>query len=351
MKALKIISALVVLILLATACRSGESSPKVPTKPLRAGETIGVTDTEIRIGTLLPLSGYAASWGVNVNAGMQAYFDYINNDQGGVNGRKIKLFVFDDQYAAPLATEGARKLVEQDKVFAIMGSLGTAAHSAIYQYLEENGVPDMFILSGVTKFTDPVARNRFGFIVDYKQEGQILAQLIAKEYPGKKLGILAQNDDFGTETVVGIKIGLQDAHMEISVEKYDETQTDVTAQTQRLKNADVDVVVLAATPLQAASFFKAARETLSWDVPVFVSSVDTAEVVALLAGYENIEGSIGVTIGKQAFHTEDPGIALHHEIIAKYAPDTKPDNLTLVGATLSELMVEVLKQAGQDLTR
>jgi branched-chain amino acid transport system substrate-binding protein len=317
------------------------------------GDRTGVTDTEIKIGTLLPLSvSTAAAWGVKVEAGMQAYFAY-KNDQGGIYGRKIKLIVFDDQYAAPLATEGARKLVEQDRVFAILGSLGTTAHDAVYKRLEENGVPDMFILSGVARFTDPVARNRFGWIVRYDQEGKILIRLIADKYPGKKLGILAQNDDFGTETVAGIKAWLQEngVNMKVDEEKYDETQTDVSAQTQRLKNAGVDVVVLAATPLQAASFFRVARETLDWHVPVFVSSVDTAEVVAQLAGYENIEGSIGVTIGKQAFHTEDPGIALHYKIIAKYASGTTPDNLTLVGATLSEMMIKVLEQAGPDLTR
>ncbi len=209
-----------------------------------AGDTTGVTDTEIKIGTLLPMSQTAAAtWGVGLSKGMKAYFDYIN-DQGGIYGRKINFIIGDSQYTGPVAIEAARKLVEQDKVFALQGGLGTEAEGAVYKYLEEKGVPDMFLLTGETMFTEPLARNRFAFLVDYLTEGRILGQYIAENFDGKKLGILAQNDDFGKEGEEGLKLGIEDkgASMETTTEYYDSTQNDVTAQTQRLKNANVDVI-------------------------------------------------------------------------------------------------------------
>jgi len=327
------------------------ATAKATTAPV--GDTTGVTDTEIKIATLLPMSqSAAAAWGVPLNRGMKAYYDYIN-DQGGIYGRKINFIVADSQYTGPVASEAARKLVEQDKIFALQGSLGTAAHSAVWKYLEEKGVPDMFILTGNTKWTVPIARTRFAFLVDYITEGRILGKYIAENFDGKKLGILAQNDDFGKEGEQGLKTGLKDenANMEIVVEYYDETQNDVTAQTQRLKNANVDVIGFYGMPLQTASLLKTARETLSWDVPVVITGVDAVEVVARLAGYNNIEGVISVVFGHQAFETDIPGIAKHHEIMAKYAPDVKPDNLTMVGYGISQAMVQVLIQAGPDLTR
>ena len=323
------------------------------TTAIGAGDTTGVTDTEIKIATLLPMSqSAAAAWGVPLSRGMKAYYDYTN-DQGGIYGRKINFILGDSQYVGPVAIEAVRKLVEQDKMFALQGSLGTAAHSAVWKYLEEKGVPDMYILTGNTKWTVPISRNRFGFLVDYITEGRILGKYIAENFDGKKLGIIAQNDDFGKEGEQGLKTGLEDenATMEIVVEYYDETQNDVTAQVQRLKNANVDVIGFYGMPLQAASLFKTARETLSWDVPVVITGVDAVEVVARLAGYDNIEGAVSVVFAHQAFETDNPGIAKHHEIMAKYAPEVTVDNLTLLGAFIGEYIVHILKQAGPDLTR
>ena len=349
--------------LLMVACgddedEDGKTTPgatvKVTTRATAgAGDTTGVTDTEIKIATLLPMSqSAAAAWGLSLSRGMKAYYDYIN-DQGGVYGRKIELIIEDNQSSPPVAIEAARKLVEQDKVFAIQGSLGGGTHSAIWKYLEEKGIPDIYVLDGDPKWTDPVVRTRFGFLVDYITEGRILGKYIAENFDGKKLGIIAQNDDFGKECKKGIEMGLEDegADMEIVTQYYDETQTDITAQAQRLKRENVDVIAFVGRPVQAANLFKTARETLSWDVPVVLTGVDAAEVTAALAGYDNIEGAVSVVFGHQAFETDNPGVAKHIQLMAKYSPDVKPDNLTLVGAAISEGMVNVLRQAGPDLTR
>ena len=352
------LAALLVVALAVIACggtasqKTGGEKTAIPAGP-GVGETAGVTDTSIEIGTLLPMSNTtAAAWGVPLSKGMKAYYDYIN-DKGGIYGRKIDFIIGDTQYTGPVASETVRKLVEQDGVFAIQGGLGTEAHMAVYKYLEEKGIPDMYILTGNTIWTDPVSHSRFGFLVDYIDEGRILGQYIGKNYDGKKLGILAQNDDFGKEGEKGLKLGLEDAgaKMEMTTQYYDATQTDVTAQIQRLKADNVDVIGYYGMPAQAASGFKAARETLSWDVPIVITGVDAVEIVGRLAGYDNIEGAVSVVYGHQAFESDWPGIKEFTEILAKYAPDAAMDNLTLTGMAMSEAVVTVLRQTGRDLTR
>jgi len=351
-----LVLALLASMLAFSACGGGEEEEGTPQATKAAGVTPsaekvpGVTDTEILLGSHLPLSGLAAAWGVDLKAGMEAYFKYVN-DQGGVHGRKIKLIVYDSQYTGPVTTEVVRKLVEQDKVFAIMGGLGTQAHSAVWKYLEEKGVPDMFILTGNTKWTNPVVKSRFAFLVDYLTEGKILGKYIADNFAGKKLGIIAQNDEFGKEGEQGIRDGVKDANMEIVVEYYEETQNDLIAQVQRLKNQNVDVIAGYTMPIQAASVIKSSHETLSWDVPIVLTGVVAVEVVAQLAGLDNIEGTVSVVFGHQAFEKDVPGVAQHYDILAKYAPGVKATNLTLVGATISEAMTAILEEAGPDLTR
>jgi branched-chain amino acid transport system substrate-binding protein len=330
------------------ACRTDEVDPNND-----PNQTRGVTDAEIRIGTLLPLSGNpAAAWGIALGQGMQVYFDYIN-DNGGIYGRKLKLFVEDNQYSGPVAAEAVRKLVEQDDVFAIQGSLGTEAHTAIYNYLEERGIPDLFILSGNHKWTYPTAHNRFTALMDYETEGRLFARYMYQTYNGKRLGILAQNDDYGKEGEIGIKDELKTLGADISVttEYYDATQSDVTSQVQRLKNANIDVMMFWGQPIQAANMIKTARQTLSWDVPMILNSTNAQDIMFTLAGPENIEGTVSAVIGGQAYQTEYPEIQNVKNIMAKYAPGVPFDNTTLSGYIISAGVAAFIKQAGPDLTR
>ena len=319
-----------------------------------SGDTTGVTDTEIRIGTLLPISGNpAAAWGISLSKSMQAYFDYVN-DQGGIYGRKIKLFVGDSQYSGPIASEAIRKLVEQDKIFALIGSLGTEAHTAVYKYLEERGIPDLYILTGNSKWTVPVAKNRFTALMDYSTEGRVFAKYVYENFNGGKVGLLAQNDDYGKEGEAGLKQGLKElnADVDVTVEYYDATQSDVTAQVQRLKNDDVDILVSWATPVVAANIMKTARETLSWDVPFIINSANALEIVARLAGYDNIEGTVSAVIGAQSYQLDDPAIQEAKSILAQYGPpDLVFDNTSLGGYAIALGLVGFLKQTGPDLTR
>jgi ABC-type branched-subunit amino acid transport system substrate-binding protein len=287
---------------------------------------------------------------VDLKAGMDAEVAYVN-DQGGIYGRKLKLIVEDDQYTGPLASEVVRKLVEQDKVFAIIGGLGTVPDSAVYKYLEANGVPDMLLLAGQSKFTDPVVKTRFGYLVDYTDEGRVLGEYIAKNFPGKKVGFIEQNDEFGQEGEKGLREGVKDANNEVVVETFETTQNDLAAQVQRLKNQNVEVMAIYAEPVQATSAIKNAHETLNWKVPVVITGVDAVEIVGALAGYDNIEGAISVVYGHQVYEKDLPGIAQHWDIMAKYGAGKTPTNLTLVGASIVEIMTKIMQDAGPDLTR
>jgi branched-chain amino acid transport system substrate-binding protein len=316
-----------------------------------AGDTTGVTATEIKLGIHIPLSQNAAAAYAPVAYGMKAFFDYIN-DQGGVYGRKITLFIGDDHYNPPDTVEAVKKLVEQDKVFAIVGGLGEAPHSAVWKYLEEKGVPDMFISSGLTKWSDPVVRSRFAGNPEYVTEGTVLGQYIAKNYDGKKLGLLLQNDEFGAEGEKGLVQGIEGSDVKIVARETDEpTDVDVTAQTQRLRNAGVEVIAAWTHPLQAASLVKTARELLNWDVPIIVTGVDCSDIFIALAGAENAEGVVSVVFGHQAYETELQGVQKYEKIWEKFGSGESFSNFALYGESVAEATVRVLEMAGQDLTR
>jgi ABC-type branched-subunit amino acid transport system substrate-binding protein len=339
--------------LMAVACEGKEEEAKeTPGASPAAKKVPGVTDTEILLGTSFPMSQSPAAAYSPITNGMTAYFNYINDTEGGVNGRKIRLIVCDDHYNPPDAAECARKLVEQDKVFALIGALGTAAHSAAWKYLEELGVPDMWVLTGATKWTEPIVKTRFGGNPDYETEAKILGKYIAENYDGKKLGIVAQNDDFGNDGIRGLREGIEGSKVEvITIERFEATAGDLTSQMQRVKNAGAEVVAVYAVPTTAANAIKVAREVLAWDVPLVITGVSATDITIALAGPQNAEGVVSVVFGHQIYETDYPGIAKHIEIVKKYFPDIAPSNLTDVGQGVAELTVQALKNAGPDLTR
>jgi branched-chain amino acid transport system substrate-binding protein len=210
----------------------------------------------------------------------------------------------------------------------------------------------MAISSGLTKWTDPVVRTRFGGNPDYLTEGRMLGQYIAENHYGKKLGLLLQNDEFGQEGEKGLLLGLEGSGVEIAArELYEAVAFDVTAQTQRLKNAGVDVIAAYALPPQAANLVRTARETLDWDVPIVVTGVDCSDIFIQLAGAENAEGIVSVVFGHQVYETDHPGVKRHYEIMDRYGHGVSVSNFTLYGASMAEVLVEALKNAGPNLTR
>jgi ABC-type branched-subunit amino acid transport system substrate-binding protein len=316
-----------------------------------AGDSTGVTDTEVKWGTHFPLSGNPAAAYAPIAFGMDAFFKYINA-QGGIYGRQLTLLIGDDHYNPADTVEVVRKLVEQDQVFGIIGGLGEATHLSVYKYLEERGIPDMFVSTGLLKWVEPVAKNRFGGNPDYVVEGTFLGQYIANNFDGKKLGLLIQNDALGAEGETGLKKGIEGSDVEIvATESYEAEQPDVSSQTQRLRDAGAEVVAVFAIPPQAASLVKTARETLNWDIPIIVSGINSSDIFVLLAGAETAEGVVSFTFGHQAYEKDFPGIQTYDKIWAKYGNGGDLNNFETYGMFVAELTIHIMELAGPDLTR
>ena len=315
------------------------------------GPVPGVTDTEILLGTHMPLSqSPAASWGV-VADGMKAYFEYVNS-QGGVHGRKIKLIVGDDHYAAPDAVEVVRGLVERDGVFAIVGGLGDSTHLAVMDYLAEKGVPDLFVGGGMPEFTDNRVKTRFAMLSDYVTEGKITSDYVKEHFAGKTEGIIYENNEGGQLELHLAEESLAGSDVKIvSKQAYDFVNFDLTAQVQRLKADNPDFVYVIGNPGSLSSALKVAREVLNWDVPFVTSSVSAVEMTIQLAGPANAEGLVSFTTGKMISETDDPGVQRHIELMKEFAPGVEPSSLTEFGMSTAEYVVQALKNAGQNLTR
>ena len=343
--------------LLLLSCGGGEKEAgKTPAATAGAGtpgaqKVPGVTDTEIVIGANFPVSQSQASAYAVIADAQRAYWDYINS-QGGVYGRKIRFIVGDDHFNPADAVEVVRRLVEQDHVFAIVGGLGDPTQLAVIDYLEEKGVPDLFLGGGTVKFTEPLVKTRIAMTLDYGTEVKAMADYLKKNYSGKRMGIVYEGDTAGTTGMEMMTEALKDSDIEIvSRQSYDFTQGDLTPQMQRIKSDNPDFVDLMANPGAAASVIKVAREVFNWDVPFILSAVSANEFTIALGGAKNVEGAVSVTTGKMISETGDPGVQRHIELMKQFAPNVPPSSLTEYGMAVAQLFVQALKNAGPNLTR
>src|SRR5438552_5511592 len=236
----------------------------------------GATDTEIKVGNIMPYSGPASPYGV-IGKTEAAYFNKINAE-GGVNGRKINFISYDDGYSPPKTVEQARKLVESDEVLLIFNPLGTPSNSAIQKYMNAKKVPQLFVSTGAAKWNDP--KNfpwTMGWQPNYPTEARIYAAYILKNHPGKTIGILYQNDDFGKDYVIGMREGLGDqANKLITVEaSYETSSPTVDSQIVQIKAANPDILVNISTPKFAAQSIKKAGE-LKWKPIHFLTNVSVS---------------------------------------------------------------------------
>src|SRR6202045_2244177 len=316
----------------------------------------GATDTEVKIGQTVPFSGPASAY-ATIGKAQAAYFNMINQ-QGGVNGRKINLIQYDDAYSPPKAVEQVRKLVESDEVLLTFQIIGTPSNAAVQKYLNTKKVPQLFAATGATKFTDP--KNfpwTLGFNPNYFVEGRIYGQYIIKEYPNAKVGVLYQNDDLGKDYLNGIKSGLGDkaATMIISEASYEVSDPTIDSQILKLKSAGTDLFFSASTPKFAAQAIKKNYE-LDWH-PVHILDINATSVGAVMkpAGLEASKGVISVNYGKDPQDPtwkDDAGMKKYLDFMAKYYPDgDKTSIFNTYGYTTSQMLMQVLKQCGDDLTR
>jgi len=316
----------------------------------------GATDTEIKLGNIMPYSGPASAYGV-IGKIEDAYFKMIN-EQGGINGRKINFISYDDGYSPPKAVEQARKLVESDEVLFLFGPLGTPSNSAIQKYLNTKKIPQLFVATGATKFGDykdfPWT---MGWQPAYQSEGRIYAKYLLKAKPDAKIGILYQNDDFGKDLLKGLKDGLGDkaASMIVAEESYEVTEPTIDSHIVKLKASGADVYFSMTTPKFSAQSIKKVAE-LAWKPLYFQSNVG-ASVGSVLqpAGFENAQGILSAAYAKDGADAQwdnDEGMKKFYAFLAKYAPDAnKADGSVVFGYGQAQTVVQVLKQAGDNLTR
>jgi branched-chain amino acid transport system substrate-binding protein len=346
----KAVAFFVTLGLVLAACRETPTGAPAPAGQQAPRVTeVGVTDDSILLGTHQPLSGPAASYSVIPRAS-EMYFKYIN-DQGGVNGRKIIYKIEDDGYQPPRTVEVVKKLVEQDKVFAIFNGLGTPTHSQVFEWLNDNKIPDMYIASGATKWTEPVRRYVFAFQPDYRVEGTLLARYAIQNLPGKKAGIFYQNDDFGKDGARWFEETLKKANYPVVArESFEVNATDMSSQIIKLRDAGAEVVLLFCVPRPCALFLKQA-EQLGYKATFLMTAVSNDPEMFNTAGPSAMEGVITLGWLPLFDDTSNPRIRQHHEILQKYAPGLPPQNFTVYGQMAAEIMVETLRRAGRDLTR
>jgi branched-chain amino acid transport system substrate-binding protein len=316
----------------------------------------GASDTEIKIGQTVPFSGPASAY-ATIGRAQAAYIKMIN-DQGGVNGRKIDLIQYDDAYSPPKAAEQVRKLVEGDGVLLTFQIIGTPSNAAVQKYLNAKKVPQLFAATGASKFTDP--KNfpwTMGFNPNYFVEARIYGQYILKNYPNAKVGVLYQNDDLGRDYLNGLKAGLGDkaASMVVAEASYEVADPTIDSQILKLRDAGADLLFSASTPKQAAQAIKKNAE-IGWH-PVHIVDINATSVGAVLkpAGLEASKGLISVNYGKDPLDPawkDDPGMKKYFDFMAKYYPDgDKNSNFNTYGYSTTQLLVHVLQQCGDNLTR
>jgi branched-chain amino acid transport system substrate-binding protein len=316
----------------------------------------GASDTEIKIGQTVPFSG-AYSVYANIGKTQAAYMKMIN-DQGGINGRKINLIQYDDAYSPPKTVEQVRKLVEGDEVLFTFQIIGTAANAAVQKYLNGKKIPQLLASTGASKFTDP--KNfpwTMGYNPNYFVEGKIYGQYILKEHPDAKIGILMQNDDMGKDYVGGLKAALGDkaAKMIVAETSYEVSDPTIDSQVLKIKDAGATLFYSASTPKQAAQAIRKIHE-LNWH-PIHIVDINASPVSATLkpAGLEASKGVISVQYGKDPADPtwkDDAGLKKYLDFMEKYFPEgDKMNTVNTYGYSTAQLLVQILKQCGDDLTR
>jgi branched-chain amino acid transport system substrate-binding protein len=332
--------------------------PLLGPRPARAAKQYGpgVTDSEIKIGNTGPYSGPLSN-ASPIPLSMAAYFKMIN-DEGGVNGRKITFISDDDAYSPPKTVEMTRKLVESDNVLFLSGSVGTPTNSAVWHYLNEKKVPQLFPSTGAAKWDDPKGHPwTMGFFVSYQAEGRIYAAYILKNKPDGKIGVLYQNDDFGKDYLKGVVDGLGDkaASMIKLKTSYDTTDTTVDSQIVELQAAGCDVLITLAIPKFGAQAIKKVGE-IGWKPLHILDGIASSVGVTLKpAGFEYAKGIISDNSFKDPTDPQwqdDPSYKSWSAFMDKYYPDgDKTDQQNVYGQSIAATTVQTLKQCGDDLSR
>jgi len=315
----------------------------------------GATDTEIKIGHIVPYSGPASAYGI-IGKTEEAYFKMIN-ENGGIKGRKIKFISYDDAYSPPKAVEQVRKLVESDEVLLVFNALGTPSNTAIQKYLNSKKVPQLFVATGATKWNDPTHFPwTIGWQPSYQSEARIYAKFLMKEKPDAKIAVLYQNDDFGKDYLKGLKDGFAGkASAIIAEESYEVSEPTIDNHIVKLKASGADVLISITTPKFAAQTIKKMAE-VDWKALQIVANVSTSVgAVMKPAGFENGQGVLSAHYAKDAGDAQwkdDPGMKKFLAFLDKYYPDADRTNSQVIyGYGAAQTLTKILEMSGDDLTR
>lgn len=354
--AVKAVAALATASLMLAAC--GGTEEGASDEPVSEGSKVGVTDTAIKIGTHMPLTGVAAPGYSEIPTGQKAYFDFVNA-AGGVNGRKIEFQVRDDTYNPATTTQVTNQLVQQDQIFAMLGGLGTPTHSAVIDFLNEEKVPDLFVSSGALAWDQPQKYPfTFGWQPNYEVEGKILGKYIAEKFPQAKVGLFLQGDDFGRDGAKGAKQFL--SKQIVAEVTYTPGNTDVGPQIAELQAKGADFVVGFNVPSYTAlSQLTALR--LNYKPQWAYSGVgsDISLVGSLLNRFSKgavTDGGLlnNVITTKYLPAIEDPAdpwTKLFTEVWTKHGDGKPMTNFRLYGMAQAYTAVSAMQAAGKDLSR
>jgi branched-chain amino acid transport system substrate-binding protein len=337
--------ALAALALVATAGASPTADP-------------GVTATSVILGGTVPLTGEAAAFGT-VAPGAKAYFDYVNA-KGGVNGRRIEYHYYDDAYNPAQTVQLTRRLVEQDRVFAVFNSIGTANNLAIRDYLNAQKVPQLYAADGSQSIGRSFAKYPWtmGFLMSYRGEGDVYGKTIVKSRPKAKIAVLYEDTELGLDMLTGLTRAIAGKGPRVVAKQaYEFTGADVSGQIGLLKASGADTLMLFATP----KFFLqsiATTHRLGWKPQVYVASVSIEPTIMGIARFnapELTKGALSIAFVKNPndpIWAKDKAVALYRSIMRKYDPTGKPtDVYNWYGMTVAWTMVETLRRAGKNLTR
>jgi len=316
----------------------------------------GASATEIKLGQTMPYSGPASAYGT-IGKVEQAYFKMIN-DNGGINGRKVNLISLDDGYSPPKTVEQVRRLVEQDEVLALYQTLGTPSNSAIHKYVNAKKVPHLLLATGATKWGDPKDYPwTIGFNLTYQAEGQIYAKWLLKNKPNAKIGVLYQNDDYGKDVLKGVKDGLGAAGAKMIIKEvtYEVTDPTVDSQIVALQSSGADTFIDITTPKFGAQAVRKAYDS-GWK-PLHILNNVSSSIGAVLvpAGVEKAVGAISLAYYKDQNDPQwkdDPAMLEWRAFMGRYYREGDPkDQSNLYGYLTAQVMTQILKQCGNDLTR
>ncbi|MBR0758636.1 ABC transporter substrate-binding protein [Bradyrhizobium jicamae] len=314
----------------------------------------GVTDTEIRIGNIMPYTGPLAAF-ASIGRAEGAYFDMIN-ERGGINGRKIKFISRDDSSNPQTAVEHTRALVEQERVHVMFGSFGSPSNLATRTYLNERQIPQLFVASGDEEWAHP---RQFpwtmGWQPTFRAEGRIYANYIQASYADRKIAVLWQNDQFGRDLFRGLQEGLGVTANKIVADIAIEADMSIDSQVDILKNSGAEVLVLNCAPPISARAIRRAAELGWYPAVVLVNAAASIANALRPAGLQNAVGVISTSFLKDADDAtwkDDPAIRDWLTFMDKYYPDgDRDDSYAIFGYAAAETLVQVLTQCGDDLSR